>query len=107
MWAGASGTSVIQDAVGNAPVGSGVALVADAAERALNTRGTQANPFQFTVDQAAPTLASARTGGKLDTDPTSATVGQVIADSTAKNAITVTLDLGIGGAPVDAANVVP
>ena len=101
MWAGAPGTSVIRDAVGNQPVGSGVALVADPTARALNTRGTRANPFHFTVDPAAPTLASARTGGKLDTNPTSATLGQIIADSTARNAITVTLDLGIGGAPVD------
>ena len=101
MWAGAPGTSVIRDAVGNQPVGSGVALVADPTARALNTRGTRANPFHFTVDPAAPTLASARTGGKLDTNPTPATLGQIIADSTARNAITVTLDLGIGGAPVD------
>ena len=105
MWVGdSSANGNIRDAVGNEPAGSGATLSSDTV---AGTRGTSANPFEFTVDKAGPTLTSAVTGGKLDTDPTSATVDEIIADSTARNAITVNLDLGIGGAPVDADTVSP
>ena len=104
VWVGNTlANGVIRDAVGNEPRGSGAPQLSDPAA----TRGTSANPFEFTVDKAAPTLSGARTGGKLDTDPTSATVDEIIPDSTARNAITVELDLGIAGAPVDEASVSP
>ena len=103
LWVG-DGGGAIEDAVGNRPTGSGAAA---AAQTATSVRGTIGNTFQFTVDKAAPTLESAKTGGKLDTDPTSATVDQIIADAKAKKAITVTLDLGSGAAPIDADTVSP
>ena len=100
MWVG-NNNGVLKDAVGNAPSGSGATQGTDA----TLTRGTRGNTFQFTVDKAPPTLSRAITGGKLDTDPTSDTVNQIIADSTAKDAISVELDLGVGGAPVNADSV--
>ena len=102
VWAGDPNNDRIKDAVGNEPKGSGAAPTDSSA-----TRGTRANPFAFTVDKAAPTLLSARTGGKVETDPTSARVNEIVADDKAKDAITVLLDLGIGGAPVDADSVSP
>ena len=102
MWVG-DNAGVLRDAVGNEPKGSGSAQGTDATK----TRGTRGNTFQFTVDKAPPTLESAKTGGKLDTNPTSATVDQIIDDPKAKNAVTVTLDLGVGAAPIDADTVSP
>ncbi len=101
IWVGnTQANGIIRDELGNEPRGSGAVLGADTFN---GTRGTSGNPFQFSVDKAAPTLTRAITGGRLDTDPTSGTANQIISDSTARNAITVELDLGIGGAPVDEA----
>ena len=103
VWVGDTSTNgIIRDALGNEPRGSGAVLRSNTT---TGTRGTNANPFEFSVDKAAPTLTSARTGGRLVIDPTSFLLNQIIPDSTARNAITVELDLGIGGAPVDEASV--
>ena len=103
LWVGDTPASgVVRDAVGNEPRGSGAALASDTTS---GTRGTSGNPFEFRVDQSPPTLLSARTGGKPETDPTSPRVNEIVADRTARNAITVEFDLGGGGAPIDPASV--
>ena len=100
---------VVTDQVGNTPnaVDSRTQAETDAKVANPAVRGTLGNKYAFTVDNAAPTIDRAETGGKLDTDPTSATAEEIIPLATAKNAITVFLSLGVGGAPVDADTVTP
>jgi hypothetical protein len=74
----------VKDMAGNSPA-AGV----DAPE------GTADNKFEYTVDISGPVVTAAETGGEVDEN------GDVLANNEANDAVTVTLDLGTGGAPVN------
>ena len=100
---------VVKDSVGNKPADVDTRTAAETTAKVANpaVHGTVGNLFAFTVDANPPTIDRAETGGKLETDPTKSDAEEIVPDRTATNAVTVFLDLGLGGAPVDADTVQP
>ena len=98
----------VEDKVGNTPVIN--TTTASKSARGAAPPGTTAasagaNPFKFTVDTAAPTVASATTGLYLKNPGVTSGTSTESQSSNKRTWIRLLFNLGTGGAPIDSSSV--
>ena len=98
----------VKDKVGNTPAVDVSTTTANEGARGAAPFGltTADNPFKFTVDTAAPTVANAATGYYLKNAGVTSGTSQESQSTNSRTWVRLTFALGTGGAPIDATSVI-